>query len=118
MRCPMILMSCRCLSAAKESIRILYMSSGESLRVQDFVPSVEFSILLSLSSSNVVMTVASDILRCSSSGASPKFYSSSSSWVDVSWKLGMFSKVMWFSFSPFASTDLFLLFSWHVTNVE
>ncbi|MEQ2290711.1 hypothetical protein AMECASPLE_005940 [Ameca splendens] len=39
----MILMFCHSLSAAKISIRILYMSSGESLWLQDCVPSEEFS---------------------------------------------------------------------------
>ncbi|MEQ2234757.1 hypothetical protein ILYODFUR_034685 [Ilyodon furcidens] len=114
-----ILMSCHSLSAAKESIRMFYMSSGESFRLQDCVPSEEFSFLLSyhlqsklcifsislsLFSSNVI-AIASDILRSSSSAASPKLSSSSSPWVEDNYKLGMFFAGHWSTSRTKASAE-------------
>ena len=82
-RCPIICMSCHSLSAAGESIRMLYVGSGGGLWLHGCVPWREFSFLLvwhlrsklqifsiSMSfSSGVTVDMASDILRSGSSDA-------------------------------------------------
>ena len=101
-------MSCHSLSAARESNRMLSISSGESLSLHECVPMREFSFLLtehlqsklrifsislSLSPSHVTVDIASDISHSSSSAARPRDYSLSSSSAKVSCSLGMFSSV-------------------------